>query len=299
MYVRPFVVFTLDTTVCFRFTTYHLVRCIVEAYHPLINELVFVCMNIKVRLLTFFVLYMIPAIPSYAQVDTLKNLGQQLHMENLDMGLKQYLTYVIHKESKKVSFMAIWNRTATFETVNGNEVITVYQNLIGDERFQRTTYSQVNRNDFTSIFHKTEMAGKTEAFNFSDTRVWGADSVVNNEKAGFEVEAKPYTLNWELDLEVLEILPYADGKKFAIHFYHPGGQTPPKFYLYDVIGSEQLNSAGVPVDCWKLKIIYDDGVNNATFWVAKQSRQVLKMEEHYNNIIRYKVRMGTDIASSS
>lgn len=196
--------------------------------------------------------------------------------------------------------MTLWNRKTEKANRDGKEVFRITQEWLAEnEQFRRSIFTDVNSDDFTSIYHWTSRIGTIEAFNFSESRIWGADSVENNSKADFEVEAQPYTLNWELDLETFEILPYAKGKKFAIHFHHPGSKTPPKFYLYEVIGSEVLKSAGAEVDCWKLKIVYDGGTNNATFWISKKNRQVLKMEEHFNSVIRYKVRLGTDINSSS
>jgi hypothetical protein len=140
------------------------------------------------------------------------------------------------------------------------------------------------------------MRGAIEAFDFSQQKVSGTDSVENNTKNELEVPLEIATLNWELDLEIFSTLPIKkEGQRFIINFYHPGGRSNPKYYEYAIVGSEKLRVVNdSSMDCWKMKINYTE-TDWAVFWISKKSKEILKMQEQFRGGYRFKVKFLTPI----
>jgi hypothetical protein len=44
------------------------------------------------------------------------------------------------------------------------------------------------------------------------------------------------------------------------------------------------------IDCWLLT--HGSGNNKETFWVSKQTKEVLKLEQEFNGRYRYKIKLG-------
>lgn len=215
--------------------------------------------------------------------------------QTLREGTRQYLVTVLRTDRPRLLSASVWVRRVQLDKARGEVRITQHW-LSADTTRQRALVSTCRLADFAPLYHRAQSRKESlEAFNFTSAAVVGADSVAGNARRGFSVALPGPTLNWELDLETFEQLDYAPGKNFYLRFYHPGGKTPPKGYLYRVAGQEDVAAAGgPPVKCWKLRIDYD-AKNHATFWITAKTREVLKMEEHYGNIVRYKVKLATPV----
>jgi hypothetical protein len=101
------------------------------------------------------------------------------------------------------------------------------------------------------------------------------------------------SFNWELDLETFPLLPLKEGKTFVINFYHPGSKGGPAWYNYSVTGSEKITTVnGQGIDCFKLYTEYANNRGNSTWWLSKKTHEVLKMEEHFGPVTRYKLRLA-------
>jgi len=78
------------------------------------------------------------------------------------------------------------------------------------------------------------------------------------------------------------MLPYREGRTFAIQFYDPGFGKPEKA-IYDVTGSEFLTgSDGSKIDCWVMQHKFEipaGGGGTQRFWISKRSHEVLKEED--------------------
>ena len=154
----------------------------------------------------------------------------------------------------------------------------------------------MNATDFAPIYHYTKMTRGIEAFDFHSDKLIGSDSITNNSKKDFNLALKKPFLNWELDMETFPLLDLKEGKRFAINFYHPGGKGEPKLYEYKVVGSEVLKTIeSGNVDCWKLRIDYDEKTW-AIFYISKKGREMLKMEEDFGTGVRYKVKLSNIVA---
>lgn len=217
-----------------------------------------------------------------------------LTVEDHKLGKRQYLVYLETIETGAAKFLSIWNRSTKIITVDGEQVVETQQKWSGDNAmFVKTIYSLNRVDDFSPIYHQVENGGNTvSAYEFDDETVFGAVDVEGNTKADFSMPSVSRTLNWELDMETFALLPLEGGKIFSLNFYHPGSKTEPNDYLYEVTGSEVLTDMdGNEIDCWTLRIDYGGG-NYAIFWLQKSDKQMIKMEEKWNDMKRYKVRLG-------
>lgn len=227
-----------------------------------------------------------------AQVDTLRAIPEKWITQSLRPETAQYLVFFQNKKKPKQAGAFIWSRQLRVK----NNTIEVEQKWYSsDSTDYRYVYSTVDRKTFLPIYHKTIMQRTgIEAFDFTEQKIKGSDSVAKNSKATFELAtAKP--LNWELDLETFSLLDLKPGKRYAIKFYHPGGRTKPAFYEYKVTGDEKVRTyEDKVVDCWKLRIDYSDKYY-AIFYISKKSKEVIKMEEDYGSGVRYKVKLPSAI----
>lgn len=234
----------------------------------------------------------------WAQVDTVNTTTHSLQIKQLQPSKRQYLVYLkIPQKNNRILRLSQWTREVRFEKRNNREVVVIRQHWDGDDTlYNRTLYSICLKDNFQPLYHFAHtLKTGTDAFSFLPDKIVGTDTVAQNTKKNFYLALEQLPFNWELDLETFEMLPLQAGKQFAIAFYHPGGTTAPAYYVYKVSGSDKLSlSGGNPVDCWTLRIDYG-AKNYATFWITKKHPEVLKMEEFYNGMYRYKVKLSTSI----
>ncbi len=234
---------------------------------------------------------------TFAQIDTISLTKKDLVISQLKPGLHQYLVYFERPKQKKIMSPMLWSRQVNFKQFQGKPAIEVIQNwYASDTLLNRYIYSINSREDFSPIFQYGKSARGIEAFDFERNRVSGSDTVANNAQKDMDVKLTVPTLNWELDMEILSTLPYKRaGQVFVINFYHPGGRTEPLYYQYKVIGSEAIQGIDTPtIDCWQLKINYTE-TEWAIFWISKKYKEMLKMQEHFRGIYRYKVKLATPV----
>jgi hypothetical protein len=183
-----------------------------------------------------FIMVFSCVVNAFAQIDTLRILRNQLAASHLKPGMKQFLVYMQNPKTGNVKFLSLWNRRTEFKKMQGQDVVVISQKwFMDDSLYVRDVYSICQKDNFQPLYHYSSMPKNgVEAFHFGQGSVVGADTVANNTKKDFVQTLAEPTLNWELDLEVLEMLPYEAGKTFALNFYHPGGKTLPQYYLYKV-----------------------------------------------------------------
>ena len=231
-----------------------------------------------------------------AQVDTIYQLDSKLIKKHLKPSSNQYLVFIQRKGDPRQTYTYIWSRDVKFANKNGKELIEIDQKWYASDTARvRYVYSVMNANDFSPVYHYTEMGKSIEAYDFYPDKINGSDSVENNAKKDFELALKKPMLNWELDLETFPLLDLKPGRRFAINFYHPGGKTEPKLYEYKVIGEENITVlSGGTVACWKLRIDYD-AKSFAIFYISKKGREVLRMDEDFGGGVRYKVKLSNAV----
>jgi hypothetical protein len=248
----------------------------------------------------FTLMVLLCSIPAFTQekIDTIHLSDNRLQTKWLRPGKHSYLVFFEDSSGRKSRF-SLWERNISFEKINRQDIILINQEwMSNDSMGSRKVISHIDRKSFSPVYHHTwsPRAG-IQAYQFTQGIVKGVDSVTASTNKYFSISSSEPTLNWELDLETFSLLPYEEGKTFALNFYHPGSKTIPKFYNYKVTGSEKLTLLnGQLEDCWLLSIVYDEARNSkATFYISKKTQDVLKMVEHIGKNKRYKVKMGLAI----
>jgi len=230
---------------------------------------------------------------AFAQQDTVRVTSKHINTKQLKQGTRQYLVTISNPKNPKVLSQSLWNRDIRFEQVQGKERMVIRQNWIGTDTLSNRTIESVMEKDFSPVYHTSTSARGVAAFNFYPDKITAADTAKTNPWRKFVMPLAQPTYNWELDMEFFESLPLKSNTVFLINFYHPGSPTVPQNYAYKVTGSEKLPTINnQTIDCWMLRIDYSPE-NYGIFWVTKKTHEVLKMEEKFNGITRYKVKLGT------
>jgi hypothetical protein len=232
---------------------------------------------------------------TFAQdTDTLDVRNNKLLLNNIKTGTREYLVYGVNARGKTGNLW-LWKRTVERSKFQGKDVLVFNQKwFASDTANVREVYSIASAKDLQPVYHYTKFGTRTDAFEFGDGKISGADSVAGNNQKDLEVAAPVLPYNWELDLETFQAFPFKTGKQFAVNFYHPGGRTGPAYYLYKVTGEETIpGSNNQSIECWTLKIDYAEN-SWAIFWISKKSKEVIKMQELYNGNYRYKVLLTTN-----
>lgn len=234
------------------------------------------------------------SLKGFAQIETIIIDSNNLMIENIKPKKNTYLVY-IEKPDGAVLDVSIWERTVSFSTFNTEKVIVVDQLWKNQEVTKTRTIKSINKRiNFQPIYHYSKNGkGTIEAYTFLKDKIIGTDSVQNNTKKGFQIPNKSNTLNWELDLETYQLLPYKLNTAFKINFYHPGSKTmKPNYYTYSVVGEEKIKGFNQNyVDCWLLKIEHAAN-SSATYWIDKKTRETIKMIEVFGAIKRYKIKIS-------
>ncbi len=235
-----------------------------------------------------------PAARPIAQpiADTIRPGKTGLIVRALKPGLRQYLLcYQNPKTNRQLSFW-YWLREISIGKQQGKDVFIIDQLWYGsDTTSYRSVYSINAAGDFAPLYHKELVKGKLNAYNWAADGIKGADSVEGNVRKDFSLAFAEPGYNWNLDIETFEMLPLAEGKVFLINFYD-AGYSIPKYIRYVVTGSEKIRLLdGVQTDCWILHNEDTGHGSTETYWISKRDHQFLKEEDHFNGMIRYKIRL--------
>jgi hypothetical protein len=233
-------------------------------------------------------------ITAFAEMDTVRIPSHKLDTRYLKPGMNQYLITMQNVKNTKSLFLWYWLRNIRITERNGIPVFTIAQHWYGsDSANYRSVYSINRKADFAPLHHSETVRGKTNAYNWSDHNIKGADSVATNSRKDFSLDFKSPNLNWNLDIETFEMLPLGEHKIFLINFYD-AGLSPPAETIYKVIGSELINYGGRTVDCWKL---FTEGSSKAgkyteTYWISKKDHEFLQEKDEYGEgLYRTKIKI--------
>ncbi|MES2268375.1 MAG: hypothetical protein V4520_16550 [Bacteroidota bacterium] len=229
-----------------------------------------------------------------AQVDTIRLKDHRLNTATLKPGLRQYLVYFQSPKKTKSLGYWLWLRDTKVENRNGQRVLVTSQHWYGnDSTSYRTVYSVNRMSDFAPVYHAENVAGNNRAYNWSEDKIRGADTVATNMQKSFSLDFTSPNFNWNLDIETFQMLPLAEGKTFAINFYDAGSGKP-DYIIYKVAGNEVIMTMdNQKVDCWKLVNESDYKGQHATqiFWISKKGHEFIKEEDTFPGGFRYKVKL--------
>lgn len=228
-----------------------------------------------------------------AQVDTIGTNQHPLLTSELTSGTRSYAVWQENERTGKITQTAIWNRTTSFEKLNGHDVVIVEQSrYYSDSINNKYVYTVSDKNTLHTIYDYTKrIRTGIEAYNYYQNEIIGADSIPDNTKTSFFLPLSDMPFCFEMDLETLGILPIKrQGQKFLINFYHPGGSIPPKYYPVEVLGSEDIYLSDYSIPCWKIRLTYSEDSYDIS-WIDINTHEVLKLEGHYSETILHKSKL--------
>ncbi len=218
----------------------------------------------------------------------------------LKPGVHRYLIYFKNgKDSSRINYQ-VWTRKIDQLDYKGRSAISVTQEWEDNDTIIHKVYTVCDKKTFAPLFQESWFPkwGVT-VFDFIDKKAMFRDTAITDAdtariKKGmydaFKQSLNQYVLDWHLDLEVFPILPYKDKTTFMINFYDPGSRAP-SLQAYTVTGSAFLTGYNdQQIDCWLLT--HNSRNNEETFWVSKQTKEVLKLEQKIVGRYRYKIKFG-------
>lgn len=234
--------------------------------------------------------------------DTVRIDASKVATSVLKPGIHRYLVYFQNgRDSSRVNYQ-LWSRKIDLINYQNKKAISVTQQWDDNAGPVHKVYSVCDRETFAPIYHESWWKTRgSSTFDFQtrkatlmdrplteadtskrSTMIYSAFQKALNEK---------YVLNWHLDLEVFPILPYKENTTFLINFYDPGIPFDPQYQSYTVSGSDALEGFdNQKIDCWLLT--HTSPGNKEVFWISKQTREVLKLEQEFNGRFRYKIKLG-------
>ncbi|WP_460978242.1 hypothetical protein [Spirosoma knui] len=230
----------------------------------------------------------------HAQVDTINTTSHKLNLSAFKEGKQTYAVFFEDSTGKRLGSADLWDRSIRFSTNAAGQKLYQFR---WDWYRKDTLIAQVAATGLTAnlapLTHNANYGKRGgRNFVFNGTTVTIPDASRRNAKdSTFRVVMNPPAFEFPMDLEILPLLPFKKvGQQFAVAFYEPGSPAS-NYYKLTVEGKENLLISGnTKITCWLLKIDYGQQ-SYATFWIADQSREVLKMREYFRGRYRYKVKL--------
>jgi hypothetical protein len=231
--------------------------------------------------------------------DTVIISPKNINTKALIEGKHEWLVFIQPNGQSRKSF-SLWQRTIQFSKYQGKDAIVIKQVWEDNDSIVHTVETVCNKVDFATLYQKGWTKGQGDAsfdFQKKEAIVNGSlllpTNTARNKRRVFDAFQKAttqYFINWHLDLEVFASLPYRENRVFAINFYDPGFNQP-KVVYYAVKGSSKLKShEGSEINCWVMSV--EQGPSSQTFWISKNTHEVLKMVANQPGQTRYKIKLG-------
>ncbi|MFN8253056.1 MAG: hypothetical protein U0V75_14405 [Ferruginibacter sp.] len=235
--------------------------------------------------------------------DTVFIDGKKINTSVLKEGVHRYLVYFKNGESAPRSDAQFWTIRIERAMEAGKPVIAVTQEWEHKDTVLHKAWSVCDANTMQPITHKiwwniprlgsTSVDFRSNIVDFNGKQLDDTDTARTAKRiwTAFKSAKDKYLLNWHLDLEVFSTLPYKDGTVFVIPFYDPGTGAPFEKVVYAVKGSASLDGYdGQQIPCWLL--VHESEGNKEIFWISKKTREVLKLEQQFGKMYRYKIKLG-------
>ncbi|TJY37924.1 hypothetical protein [Pontimicrobium aquaticum] len=230
--------------------------------------------------------------------DTITISGSNLKTEFIKKGRHSYIVYFkdsLQAPSKNIQIVEI---NIKDKIHNGKKAITIEQSWERDTVIH-TANTILKHSDLSTLYHEYFWKGNKShiSYDFVNKKInfksKVADSTKTKTQENFINSFKNYNLNWHSDLVIFPLLPFKENRVFKINFYDPPSESMEVYYT--VIGSDYLtNSLGKKIDCWVLEFPvpkkYGGGYQH--FWISKKDRELLKEEDLFGKMYRYKLKLG-------
>lgn len=250
--------------------------------------------------LTVFV-SLLGIVASYSQKpDTIYVSPRDIDTKFLKEGTHQWLNYLRHgRDSGRKNFI-FWTSIVKYIDHEGIPAISMKQVLENKDSAVMISHAVNDRKTFVPLFHESWLAPNRKVkVDFKNKQIALNDKLVTPDDTSqsrrrllrvLDTVTSAYTLSWHVDLETFPLLTYRANRTFMINFHEPGSLGA-RVMPFTVTGSAFLLDAnGEKVDCWLL--VTKSKSSTQSFWIAKKSKEVLKLEEEFNGWIRYKIKLG-------
>lgn len=180
----------------------------------------------------------------------------------------------------------IWRRETRVDAVNGVDRLRIVQRWDGAGRpgslVERDSLFEVGTFRPLTHIRTTTRDGVriVEGYAFEATGIVGMTGLADNTRDGFSVVSDEPMYNFEVDMEMLQTLPWASGYAVSIPFYHPSPSTTPARYLWKATAEDRLRGPdGRDLDCWVIETDYNAPERPPSrFWLSKATQQFVKLE---------------------
>ncbi|GAA0344480.1 hypothetical protein GCM10009092_06150 [Bowmanella denitrificans] len=236
---------------------------------------------------TLYALCFLLSASSISAAESLTHLTSQ----DYPLGDHRYLVYITDANTGTLKNTAIWQRIVSIDEYQGQPAIKIEQHWqSADAKGNRDLVSYNRIDNFLPLYHRTHNAKGTEAYVFEPQQIHGDKDLQDNLNSDFLQSHQPGLLNWELDMETFALLDLAGKSQITLPFYHPGSKTAPANYTYQVSEKSYHTPYGIALPCWVLH--YSDGDKyQVDFYLDKVSGLVIYMQEVWDNIRRYKIKI--------
>jgi len=230
-----------------------------------------------------------------AQVDTINTANLKLNMAAFTDAKRSYAVFFEDSTGKRITTADIWDRTVSrSKTPAGKPIYQFTWDWYHRDSLMAHVTATGSLPSLAPLTHDavyTKRGSRNYAFAGTTVTIPVASRSTAKDSA-FKVVMNPPAFEFPMDLEILPLLPFKKvGQQFAIAFYEPGSPTA-NYYRLTVTGKEDLHISGTTkINCWLLKIDYGQQDASATFWIADQAPEVLKMREYFRGRYRYKVKL--------
>tara|TARA_Y100000815_G_scaffold95286_1_gene84136 strand:+ start:46 stop:780 length:735 start_codon:yes stop_codon:yes gene_type:complete len=225
---------------------------------------------------------------SFSQTDSINTQNHKLKSEQLYLGQNTYAVYFQNESGTTKQNFEIWDRRIQ-QKPDGSYTLDWTRHSVKDV-YKYSIHVDQNFKPITEEIIKTSFEKRQPEktyYSFEQNSIHSyADTLKHNVEA-FSMEGTGLAFNWELDLEILSMLPLKKQEKFVLNFYHPGSKTPPQYYVYEKVREEVLEFNAVKFNCWVLKIDHNEK-QWSEFWIDKQTFKVLQMRDFFYGRFRYK-----------
>ena len=184
-------------------------------------------------------------------------------MSLLTSGVRRYVRYTI--KNGRRSPTDLWTRTVSYEPHEGARRLHIVQEWASDGTPSYTIDQDAwfDATNFRPLTHVRTIHrdGKTliGGYPFEPSEIVGMKDLPGNTRADFRVASPEPAFNFELDMELLQVLPWRRGYVAEIVFYDPG-QEPPAHYRFQLAGEDKIAGPdGRSIDCWLVTADYNTG----------------------------------------
>lgn len=240
----------------------------------------------------------VPAHPTPVKVGT-----PPARMELLKPGVHRYLRYTV--QDGRRSAMDIWSRTVALERQDGAMRLHLTQEWDRDLPPESTVKQDAwfDAKTFAPLTHvrRAEKGGTVtiSGYRFAPDQIVGLADLPDNTRKDFSLKSPEPAFNFEYDMELLQVLPWAPGYAADLMFYDPGFD-PPAHYVFRLAGEDRIAGPdGRPIDCWVVTADYNTGKVMTRFWLAKGSQVVVHEEAEANGKVLVMTLLGAEAADSA